>query len=264
MNRASEIFFEHFGLKPGAKAVDVHAVAEAFSSVPWENLTKFLLVASGDIHLRMPDEVMESHVSLGTGGTCYSLTETLGRIMSACGLAARPLTGHMRHGRNTHCALLVEGEAGRFILDPGYAVPGAVRLREDGSGELSEPGRRMVWKRVEQGWELFTGENGPMQKRYLLESRELSRNEFIGHWHRSFEAAGLNSLHLNRPGPCGGRISAHNDNLRVVAGGGSRNIKLGREYGLLIEQNFGVSPDLAEKAWNELLRRRGGGTDVSS
>ena len=29
----------------------------------------------------------------------------------------------MKHGENIHCALLVEGEAGRFILDPGYVVP---------------------------------------------------------------------------------------------------------------------------------------------
>jgi len=256
MDRAAEIFFEHYGLVPGARPGDIHRIAEAFSSVPWENLTKFLLRSSGEIRPRMPEEVMESHVSHGTGGTCYSLTETLGRIICACGLSARPLTGHMNHGRNIHCALLVEGEAGRFILDPGYAVPGAVELDGRGTGELREPGRRMIWEPVETGWELHTEENGIARRRYRLESRVLPRSEFLEYWRRSFEATGLNSLHLNRPGASGGRVSAHNGNLRIVKGCGSRNIKLGRDYAELIRQNFGVSPEVAEAAWNELQRQR--------
>ncbi len=256
MENAAEIFFQHFGLSPGGSRENVHRIGEAFGEVPWENLTKFLLKASGEIRPRDPEEVMLGHVTRGTGGTCYSLTETLGTVMAACGLSARPLTGHMNHGRNIHCALLVQGGDHRYILDPGYVVPGAVELSEGGWGKLSMPGRDMMWEPVEGGWKLFTLENGVCRHRYTLEERVLSRQEFMGYWMDSFAAPGLNSLHLNRPGPMGGRVSAHNGNLRIVEERGTRNMKLAEDYPGLVEREFGVSPEIAGAAWNELRRQR--------
>ncbi len=260
------MFFDHFGVSPGSSAGDIHGIAEAYSTIPWENLTKFLLRASGNPQPRLPREVMEGHISRGTGGTCYSLTETLATIIVQCGLRARPLTGHMNHGRNIHCALLVEGEAGSFILDPGYAVPGAVRLAEDHSGELALEGRTMRWKPVPEGWELHTIEHGQSRYRYTLESRQLTRAEFMEYWRRSFNAPGLESLHLNMPGPMGGRMSAHNGNLRTVDSAGSRNLKLASDYGRLVSESFGIAPEVAEAAWAELQRQKLArrGQDVTS
>lgn len=250
------MFFQHFGLSPGGSRENVHRIGEAFGEVPWENLTKFLLKARGEIRPRDPEEVMLGHVTRGTGGTCYSLTETLGTVMAACGLSARPLTGHMHHGRNIHCALLVQGKGNRYILDPGYVVPGAVELSDDRRGELSLPGRKMIWEPVHGGWKLFTEENGVRRHRYTLEERVLSRREFILYWMDSFAASGLNSLHLNRPGPMGGRISAHNHNLRIVEENGTRNLKLTEDYPGLLEREFGISPEIAGAAWKELCRQR--------
>jgi arylamine N-acetyltransferase len=256
MDETAAMFFDHFGISPGRSAGDIHGIAEAFSNIPWENLTKFLLRASGSPRPRLPHEVMEGHLSRGTGGTCYSLTETLGTIVAECGLSARPLTGHMNHGRNIHCALLVEGDAGSFILDPGYAVPGAARLSSDRGGELALEGRTMRWKPVPGGWELHTIEHGQSRYRYTLESRVLSRAEFMEYWRRSFQAPGLESLHLNMPGPMGGRISAHNGNLRTVDPSGSRNLKLAADYGRLVSESFGIAREVAEAAWNELQRQK--------
>lgn len=264
MRKAADIFFEHFGIEPGRSAASLGRIAETFGEVPWENLTKFLLKASGDIRPRLAEEVMEDHVRLGTGGTCFSLTETLGRITAACGFAARPLTGHMNHGRNIHCALLVEGESGTFILDPGYVVPGAVELAADGTGTLVSPGREMIWKPVAGGWELHTRENGEKKYRYTLESRVLTRREFLRYWNESFDAPGLSSLHLNMPGSMGGRISAHNENLRTVGEGVRRNTKLSGDYPGLIRENFGISMEVAEAAWVELQRQRAGRKNVTS
>lgn len=256
MEKAAEIFFEHFALAPGTSAADIHRIAETFGEIPWENLTKFLLRSSGENQPRLAEQVMTEHVNLGTGGTCYSLTETLGSIYASCGLSARPLTGHMNHGKNIHCALLVEGEAGSFILDPGYVVPGAVKLSDSGAGEIVTAGREMFWSPVAGGWELHTVENGKKQFRYKLESRKIARSEFLQYWAASFESAGLNSLHLNRAGPLGGRISAHNGNLRIVEGCGNKNLKLRDNYAMKICEAFGIAPEIAEAAWTELQKGR--------
>jgi len=264
MEKAADIFFEHFGLTPGRSAGDIHRIGEVFGGIPWENLTKFLLRASGKNRLRLAGEVMTDHVKSGAGGTCYSLTETLGSIFSACGLSARPLTGHMNHGKNIHCALLVEGYAGSFILDPGYVVPGAVELSESGAGQIETAGRKMFWTPISGGWELHTVENGRKQKRYKLESRVLSRSEFLKYWTESFNSAGLNSLHLNMAGALGGRVSAHNGNLRIVGGTGRENLKLQEDYSLKIRETFGISEEIAEAAWLELHKQKKGRNNVSS
>ena len=264
MEKAAEIFFEHFGLTPGGSAADIYRIGETFGKVPWENLTKFLMHSSGENRPRLADEVMEDHVNFGTGGTCYSLTETLGTVLAACGFSARPLTGHMKHGRNIHCALLVEGEAGRFLLDPGYVVPGAVKLSDSGCGQIETQGRKMFWTPVAGGGELHTVENGKNQLRYKLESRILSREEFVRYWEKSFDSSGLNSLYLNMAGSAGGRISAHNENLRIIGEAGKKNQKLTDDYARKIELSFGISSDIAEAAWTELQRQKKARECVSS
>jgi len=256
MEKAAEIFFDHFGVNPGRKANDIHRIGETFGEIPWENLTKFIIRSTGESRFRLPREVMTDHVQLGTGGTCYSLTETLGTIFSACGVSARPLTGHMRHGKNIHCALLVEGDAGRFILDPGYVVPGAVRLSSEGYGEITTASRSMQWSPVPGGFELHTIENGRRVFRYMLETRILTREEYLHFWKNSFDASGLNSLYLNRTGPLGGRLCAHNENLRTVGESGHRNCSIAENYASAVNGAFGISTDVAEAAWREFSKQR--------
>lgn len=256
MEKAAEIFFDHFGISPGKSLKDIQTIAEIFGEVPWENLTKFIVKSSGNVQPRFTEEVLESFVNSGTGGTCFSLTEALGSIFSYCGLSVRPLTAHMKHGNNIHCALFVEGEVGRFILDPGYVVPGAVMLSPDNSGKIETGSRKMLWTPVSGGWELFTVENGKKQLRYKLEDRMVSREEFLEYWIQSFNSAGLNSLHLNKIGSLGGRLSAHNSNLRIVNSAGKKNVKLGNDYPSLISETFGISSSVAEKAWLQLNKQK--------
>lgn len=253
MERNTDIFFDHFGLTPGEGTDRLYDVAAAFSRIPWENLTKFLLKARGEERLRMPGEVYEGFARDGTGGTCYSLTEALGSVLYACGWSVRPLTGHMRHGRNIHCALLAEGVEGVFLLDPGFVVPLPVQLGRDG-GHLDLPGRRLVWTPSGDGWDLHSEENGGKPEwRYHLESRNLSRKEFIAFWEDSFNAPGLNSLHINLSLP-DRRLSAHNGNLRIAGEKQRENRKLASDYGASVAEAFGLSAGLAEHAWSELIR----------
>ncbi len=253
MESPESVFFDHFGILPQGGTDTLFRVSEAFSRIPWENITKFLLKAHGHERLRMPGEVFEGFVRDGTGGTCYSLTEALSAVLAACGWSTRPLTGHMKHGRNIHCALLAEGSPGTFLLDPGFVVPQPVPL-DRGGGSLALQGRSLEWIRRKGGWDLYIREGGsPAQWRYRLEDRTLSRDEFLGYWRRSFDAPGLNSLHINLSLE-DRRLSAHNGNLRISGGSGRENVKLSTGYGEAVARLFGICPSVAEEAWRELAR----------
>lgn len=255
MERSADIFFDHSGITPGKGVDRLHEVAAAFSRIPWENLTKFLLKARGEERLRMPGEVFAGFARDGTGGTCYSLTEALASVLVTCGWSVRPLTGHMRHGRNIHCALLAESGGERFLLDPGFVVPLPVRLRTEG-GLLHLQGRKLTWTPRGDGWDLHTEEGeGARQWRYHLEARELSRSEFLGFWKDSYSAPGLNSLHINLSLP-DRRLSAHNGNLRISGASARENVKLASNYGDAVAEAFGLNAALAREAWLVLSRRK--------
>lgn len=256
MERPADIFFDHFNITPGVGVDRLHDVTTAFSRIPWENLTKFLIKARGEERLRMPGEVFAGFAGAGTGGTCYSLTEALAEVLVRCGWRVRPLTGHMRHGRNIHCALLAEGAYGVYLLDPGFVVPLPVRLTREG-GALDLPGRKLTWTPSGKGWDLHSEEEkGASQWRYHLEARVLSRDEFLRFWKDSFNATGLNSLHINLSLP-DRRLSAHNGNLRVSHGSFRENRKLASDYANAVAETFGLDPAVAQEAWRELARLKG-------
>jgi arylamine N-acetyltransferase len=252
---AASMFFDHFGLTPGAGSAAVEEIIGAFSTLPWENLTKFLRKAQADDgahRLRGPATVIREHIELGTGGTCFSLTAALAEILHAAGLSCAPAMADMSHGKNIHCALLVRTPYGLLLADPGYLVPQPVLLDPSKPTVLDLQGLRMSWEPVDGGvaYDLHTEENGSRHWRYRLRTAPVSPAEFRRHWVSSFDAPGMNSLHLNRRVD-GGRISAHNLNLRVVRPGGSANEKLADDFPGRISALFGVDRGLAEAAETE-------------
>jgi hypothetical protein len=100
-------------------------VARAFSSLPYENLTK-IIKADGVIGprsaLRLPDEVLADHLRWGTGGTCFSLTAAVIAVYDALGIEAYPLLADRHYGIDTHCGLVVMHEKQMLLVDPGYLL----------------------------------------------------------------------------------------------------------------------------------------------
>lgn len=264
MNRAAGMFFDHFGLLPGRADRDLlHRIVAEFARVPWENLTKFLARARGlpsVNRLRLADRVIAEHLEYGTGGTCFSLTEALGAILACAGFRCHPVMADMSHGRNIHCALIVfTGNGERYLADPGYLVPLPVSLPEGKGCSLDIPGQKMVWEPSHgNACDLITLDGGNRTWRYRLRMTPVDREEFLGHWQRSFDATGMNGLHANFRAE-GRRISAHNMNLRFVEGDGTRNEKLGGDYAADMEKHFGISRRIAleaEREWREACRAR--------
>jgi len=260
MDQAASMFFDHFGLLPEKPDVDsLHELVSHFSNIPWENLTKFLVKAQHlpkENRLRLSDTVITEHIEKGTGGTCFSLTEALGAILSSAGYQCHPVMADMNHGRNIHCALLVtSGDGTEFLADPGYLVPEPVLMRPGKVSHLEIDGQTLLWESRVDGktFDLFTVNGDVKQWKYCIRMNPVGSDEFRYHWQKSFDATGMNSLHLN----CrteDGRLSAHNLNLRRVVSSGKSNEKLGGDYSGKIKAYFGLDSGIAEAAEKEWIR----------
>jgi len=164
----------------------------------------------------------------------------------------------MRHGRNIHCALLVELDQRKILLDPGYLVAEPVVLRPRDSTRVVLPGRQLEYRTSPESGEieLFTSNlRGEETFRYRLRPSAIPEAQFVRHWVESFEANGMNGLHLNRIAG-DARLSAHDLNLRIDNGREKTNVKLKEGYARKISEQFGVDRDLADRAFEEWERRR--------
>jgi arylamine N-acetyltransferase len=236
-------------------------VAHRFSAIPWENLTKFLKkhAAGGDAPpFRSSGEVLREHADHGTGGTCFSLTNALRRIVTDLGYAAFPAMADMQHGPNVHCGLIVVLDGRRHLLDPGYLVAEPVPLDEGPAVTIAHPGHRLDYSVSPEGTrvELRTvNARGERKLRYRLRPRPVREAEFRRHWADSFEAPGMRGLQLNRFTEHG-RLSAHNHNLRIDSGGHKTNVKLRDDYAAGVSEHFGIDTALARAALEEWQRVR--------
>jgi hypothetical protein len=259
---AAGVFAQHFGLRPDRPTRTLlEDTSAAFSALPYENLTKLIVKlsgASGACRLRRPLRVIEDHVSKGTGGTCFSLTSSLVEILTAFGFDARPVMGDMRHGRDIHCAALVEAPFGLFLLDPGYLVGSPVPLGR-GAARVRVGSADLVYDPVSPSRvTMLSPGAGGLELRCTLKLERLRPEEFEEHWQRSFDAPGMNSLHLCRVDGSD-RLYAHNRNLRIDGAAGRRNLKLGDGWAGQVSGAFGIDGAVAQTAfglWTESRRDR--------
>lgn len=275
-SKATSIFLDLYQLSPTRPDLKLlGGIAGGFAGLPWENLTKFLKKhrrgqtpeadlphwlrsMAGVEKLRFSDEVLEDHERLGTGGTCFSLTNALRRIVADAGFRTRPVMADMQHGPNVHCALLVEVDRRRYLLDPGYLVAEPIPLDAGRAVRITQAGSELEYRPLEGGddYALYThNERGEHVLRYRLRARPVSEVEFVRFWIDSFDATGMNGLHLNRV-TGEGRLSAHDLNLRIDTGRAKRNVKLRDEYVEQISDRFGLDGGLVRQAFTEWERQR--------
>lgn len=117
----------------------VKRICTAFSRLPYENFTKILANERGSAtHKRRPATVLHDFFTHGTGGTCFSLTDTLITLLSAVKITAYPILADRHYGPDTHCAVLVHLDDGFYLVDPGYLIFQPIRIPL--SGTASYPG----------------------------------------------------------------------------------------------------------------------------
>lgn len=282
VSRATSIFLDLYNLSPEMCNLKLlERISRSFGNLPWENLTKFLkkhqnswnskednqaisslwretAQQSENSIFRLSNEVMDDHAGFGAGGTCFSLTNTLGDLVGELGYSAYPVMADMSHGRNIHCALLVEFGKTRYLLDPGYLVAEPVLLTAGKTTSVTIPGHTLEYRAVENSeeFELYTRNiRGEEAFRYRIRLNRIPEAEFFGYWRESFGCTGMNGLHLNMISDKG-RMSANNLNLRVDSGTAKLNIKLKDIYSGRISEHFGINRQLVQKAYMEWKKQR--------
>lgn len=264
--QAVGLFFQHFGAPGcGGTAADLRQLSRSFSWLPYENLSKILV--SAEARPRLPLEVMAGHLELGTGGTCFSLTELLRVLVTASGLSCHPVMAHMRHGVNIHCALRVEAGNRAYLVDPGYLLPRPLELSERPPEEAPlEVGHPVIVAAgslqgappgVPPGdFDLFTREQDGYKWRYRFSDQAPSKEEFLTHWRQSFDLPGMRSLVATRRDADSSRVYLHNHKLRRQgpANKSTRNVRSCLET--TVEEAFGIAPRVTRQAHAILARRK--------
>lgn len=262
--QAAGLFFERFG-DAGRRGdlSDLRQLSRAFSRLPYENLSKILV--SAQARPRLPLEVMTDHLELGTGGTCFSLTELLRVLATDAGLDCFPVMAHMRHGANIHCALRVMSGNRAYLVDPGYLLPRPLVLGHEPDEEPSLGHPLIVAAGSLHGvpagippgdFDLFTREQGGYKWRYRFSDRAPTKEEFFDRWHQSFSLPGMRSLVATRRAEDSSRIYLHNHKLRRQGPKqrSTRNVRACLEE--TVEQTFGISPRVTRQARAILASRK--------
>lgn len=247
-------FMDYFELRPKNPILSfLHEILEHFPKLPYENISKIIKLSqhwdAQSNKIRLPEEIIEDHITHKLGGTCFSLTFYLQAILTQHGFACYPVMADMRAGRNIHCCLVVILDSIKYLVDPGYLLtqpmeldPAKPRLfRSEFAGvELRYDSRN-------QSYELFTFNKNEVKWRYRFQDRPVPPDEFLQHWQASF---GWNSMH----GICltkvmhGGLIFVHKNFMRETTFAGKRNFNIRKDYHARIREIFGIDEQIIEQA----------------
>ena len=187
-------FLSHSALS--LKTAPIHLLREmvqAFSELPYENLTKIIKQASlgsAEQSRRWPREVITEHLTSGTGGTCFSLTATLLYLLRSLGWRAEPILADRHYGENTHCAVVVWTDDKPHLLDPGYLIVTPIPLTSLNDATEIETGfsqLRLAPSAGDGRRSLYTVQQGSASHRLTFKTEPADAGEFLKAWDASFD-----------------------------------------------------------------------------
>jgi arylamine N-acetyltransferase len=256
---AARIFLEYSGVRPGGRDMALlRRLAGAFARIPYENISKILKVAGvGDTleALRLPAEVALDHVDKGFGGTCFSLTFFLERILASLGFDVYKVMADMNSGKNVHCLVVVRHMGAAYMVDPGYALYEVIELPVR-AARVTCP--HAVVEVVNSGggeFNLWTEDAGGRKWRYAFRDVPVDEAEFERYWIESFSKPTLHNICLTRM-TSRGHIYFRKDFFKFTSREtvDKRRVKGGVEH--LIEEEFGIGGDFARAARKIVDARR--------
>jgi arylamine N-acetyltransferase len=237
----------------------LRAIGQAFSHLPYENLTKIIRHAeTGNVEeaRRMPGEVLADHQCSGAGGTCFSLTWTLLQLVRALGFAAEPILADRRYGANTHCALLVWIDSQPHLLDPGYLLVDPLPLPRE--GEVTVPTTFNQVKLVTQDetkLALHTIQQSRQVHRLDYKPRPVDTSTFLRVWDESFDWEMMTYPLISKI-KAGRQWYLQKNHLVVRDHQGSQLVDLTEDtMAVQIAQQFGIDLAIVELALR-IVRRR--------
>lgn len=237
----------------------MHQLSRAFAFLPYENVTKILKqTRSSDSRgkLRMEEEVIEDHLQWNTGGTCFSLCNALLKMLQASGFNAWIAMGDMHYGENIHCAVIVNFDRDRYLLDPGYLLHQPIRVPMEGGQSVATTTMNVVVLKSESinRISLYTNEGGIEKWRYRLKLEPTPESEFVEHWIHSFALNSMEQVILSRVNE-GGRIYYRKNRLDFVSVAHRRKQRADHLIASDLSGIFGIPSDLIADAQQALSGR---------
>lgn len=247
---AADAFLDHFGVSTSGNVR--HLVGElggAFARLPYENLTKLIkkVSAQGEGRRRQPHEVVADHLEWGTGGTCFALTELFGEVVARFDISSRPVLCDTPHRPRNHCGLLVAIDGEPRLIDPAYLLHEPIALR------THAPSPHV---KIEQLDERRFAVSTYGRQRYVVDTRELSREDLLQTWDASFEWTMMRNIHVCAPSGSGySYVHGHKLRRQQAASKSNANLR-GCEADALCEL-FGIDPAITRRAYEIVEGARG-------
>jgi arylamine N-acetyltransferase len=260
-DEAARLLLDHAGAAvAGRGLVFLTDLARHFSRFPYENISKIIRFSrSRDpaLSLRMPVEVVTEHIERNFGGTCFSLTFLLERVLVSLGFNAYKVMARMNSGRNIHCLVIVREGGSAFLIDPGYALHEVIRLPETTTRVKCPHGVVEVVRSSSGELSLWTEDRSGCKWRYAFQDCPVGEAEFEKYWIDSFSRPTLNNICLTRMTQRG-HIYIRKDFFKLTSGDTIEKRKLRDGVASFIESEFGIGSDLTRTAQAILMKRREG------
>ena len=249
-------FLDKFGISPPALSEDalINSVGNAFSHVPYENLTKIIkadALVNPKSAMRYPDEVIGDYLRFGSGGTCFSLTAAITAVYCALGINAYPILADRHYGADTHSAVIIFRDAKIFLIDPGYLLFIPVPVYNEKSSFIDTGTNTVELKPIKNGEavELYTTYKNNRKMRLTYKIAPADPGHFARVWESSFTWEMMSYPVLTRR-TAGAQHYLQGNKLSVYTGGNSRRVIFDDDNirGAAIASTFGIDPQIIKKA----------------
>jgi arylamine N-acetyltransferase len=257
---ATRLFMSHTGLSRGASGIAfLKDLAHHFAGFPYENISKIIKNAGSDgpyQAMRFPLEVVDDHFCRNFGGTCFSLTFLLERMLTTLGFDCYKVMADMHMGRNVHCLVIVKEGGLNYMIDPGYALHEVIELPAGGRTTVRFPHAVVEVEREDGGrFRLWTDDASGRKSRYVFTDVPASEADFERFWIDSFTKPTLNNICLTMMTPQG-HIYFRRDFFKFTSRGTISKRRLKSDVETMIQQEFGISGEWTELAQRVLAEKR--------
>ena len=256
-------YLRHFRIDPSTDRRQLlHSVISHFSVLPYENLTKILKhsqLESAERSRRSPAEVLQDHIRLGAGGTCFSLTATLLHLVRSLGWTAQPILADRRYGQDTHCALLVWMDDCPHLVDPGYLIIDPIPLEpRQPRTILTGFNRLLLEPRTADRWDLSTIESDPraspgaedptgIKYRLTFKTQPADPGQFLRAWNASFAWDMMQYPLLTRVA-ADQQLYLHGGRLQIRSHDQIQRVQLSHDQlAAQISSHFGIDPRVVQR-----------------
>lgn len=258
-DEAARLFLDYSGIGRKHGGLDfLRRMAMGFSRLPYENISKIMKIAgsrSAQEALRLPTEVIVDHMSKGFGGTCFSLTFFLERILRSLGFDAYKVMADMHSGSNVHCLVLVRSGETIYMIDPGYALYEVIELPAKVIRVTCPHAVVEVGHTGDGGFSLWTEDAAGRKWRYAFRDEPVDDADFERYWVGSFSKPTLHNICLTRMTESG-HIYLRKDFFKFTSRKSIEKRKVRQGVEKIIQDEFGIAGDYVRAAGRILAERR--------